>query len=164
MNLNDYTFDELIKLKNDIDSHLYSFSDGFLYLCKVRSYGRNWTERPLNVYSLQELCYRYNGDDGIVDVYTTNPDLNIHNYGNVYYIKSEKDYESWKNWDWLNKSIPNMEQEIEEWETRDEVPFSRRPMFAPMYDREMIDMYKKELAEFDMNFVHPVLLNYREEE
>ena len=89
MNLSDYTFEELVKLRNEIEDRLYSTSDGFLYICKVRSYGRNWNEQPNNTYVLNQLCYQYNGDDGIVDVYTTNPDLNLQNYGGVYYIKSD---------------------------------------------------------------------------
>ncbi len=164
MNLNDYSFDELVNLKNEIENHIYSTSDGFLYLCKVRSYGRNWIERPSNTYVLNELCNRYNGDDGIVDIYTTNPDLKIYNYGDVYYIKSEQDYNSWKDWDYLVKSIPVLEKELNEWDNRDNVHFSIRPKFAPIYTREMIDEYKIKLSEYDMSFIPPVSLSYQEEE
>lgn len=163
MNLNDYSFDELVKIKNEIENHIYSTSDGFLYLCNVRSYGRNWVERPSNTYVLSELCLSYDGYDGIVDVYTTNPNLDIHNYGDVYYIKSEEDYNAWKYWDDLVRSIPNMEKELDKWDNRDKVPFNERPMFSPIYTREMIDEYKKELAEYDMSFVHPVPLSHKEE-
>ena len=161
MNLSDYSFDELVKLKNEIESHLRSTPDGFLYICKVRSYGRNWIERHENSYSVNELCIRYDGEEGIVDVYTTNPDLNMYNYGNVFYIKSEEEYNAWGKWDYLTKSIPNMEKELEEWDNRDNVSFSRRPLFAPIFTRERIDEYKKELEEFDMSFTVPVLLEYR---
>ena len=164
MNLSDYTFEELVKLRNEIEDRLYSTSDGFLYLCKVRSYGRSWTERPSNTYVLNELCLRYDGDEGIVDVYTTNPDLNLQNYGNVYYVKSEEEYKVWKEWDYLTKSIPNMEKELEEWDNRDNVPFSRRPLFAPIFTRERIDEYKKELEEYDMSFTPPVPLVYKYED
>jgi hypothetical protein len=164
MNLSDYTFDELVKLKNEIESHLYSVSDGYLYLCNVRSYGRNWTERPLNTYSLSELCYGYNGDDGIVDVYSTNPDLNIDNYGDVYYIKSEEDYKAWKEWNYLTTQIPYMEKELEEWENRENVPFNIRPRFSPYFTREDIDEYKKQLIEYDMSFVAPVRIYVRNDE
>lgn len=155
MNLDNYTFDELIKLKNKIESRLYSISDGFLYICKVRSYGRNWIERPHNTYILEELCYRYNGDDGIVDVYTTNPNLKIRNYGEVCYIKSEEDYNSWKKWNDLTMSIPTMEKELEQWENRDNLPFNYRPI-EPYFTRDTLDRYKKQLAEYDMNFEKPV--------
>ena len=161
MNLSDYSFDELVKLKNEIESHLRSTPDGFLYICKVRSYGRNWIERHENSYSVNELCIRYDGEEGIVDVYTTNPDLNMYNYGNVFYIKSEEDYNSWKEWDYLTNNIPEMEKELEEWDDRDNVPFNRRPLFAPIFSREKIDEYKKELEEYDINFDIPVLLEYK---
>ena len=111
MNLSDYTFEELVKLRNEIEDRLYSASDGFLYLCKVRSYGRNWTERHENSYSVNELCIRYDGEEGIVDVYTTNPDLNMYNYGNVFFIKSEEDYNAWKKWDYLQLPILQIHQE-----------------------------------------------------
>ena len=75
MNLDTLTLQELVRLKNDIANRIYSYEDGFLYICKVRSYGRVWTETPKNIYEVQELCYHYDGDDGIVDVYTTNPNL-----------------------------------------------------------------------------------------
>ena len=161
MNLSDYTFDELVKLKNEIENYLHSTPDGFLYICKVRSYGRNWTERHNNSYSVNELCIRYDGEEGIVDVYTTNPDLNMYNYGNVFHIKSEEDYNSWKEWDYLTNSIPEMEKELEDWENRDNVPFKQRPLFAPIFSRERIDEYKKQLEEYNMSFTPPVFLEYK---
>ena len=164
MNLSDYSFDELVKLKNKIESHLRSTPDGFLYICKVRSYGRNWIERHENSYSVNELCIRYDGEEGIVDVYTTNPDLNMYNYGNVFYIKSEEDYNSWKEWDYLTNSIPEMEKELEDWENRDNVPFKQRPLFAPIFSRERIDEYKKQLEGYNMSFDKPVLLEYKYED
>jgi hypothetical protein len=164
MNLSDNTFDELVKLKNDIESYLRSTPDGFLYICKVRSYGRNWIERHENSYSVNELCIRYDGEEGIVDVYTTNPDLNMYNYGNVFYIKSEKDYNSWKEWDYLTNSIPEMEKELEEWENRDNVPFKQRPLFAPIFSSERIDEYKKQLEGYNMSFTPPVRLDYKYED
>ena len=164
MNLSDYSFDELVKLKNEIESHLRSTPDGFLYICKVRSYGRNWIERHENSYSVNELCIRYDGEEGIVDVYTTNPDLNMYNYGNVFYVKSEEDYNSWKEWDYLTNSIPEMEKELEDWENRDNVPFKQRPLFAPIFSRERIDEYKKQLEGYNMSFDKPVLLEYKYED
>jgi hypothetical protein len=163
MNLDNYTFDELVKLKDEVESRLYSISDGFLYICKVRSYGRNWIERPRNTHILKELCYRYNGDDGIVDVYTTNPNLNMYNYGDVYYIKSEEEYNLWKQWDYLTNSIPEMEKELEEWENRENLSYHLRPKFEPYFNRETIDSYKKQLAEYDMSFDKPQPLEYNHE-
>ena len=77
LDLTQYTIEELLTLKNEIENHVHSYSDGFVYICKVRSYGRNWNERVSNPYTLQDLCYRYDGYDGIVDIYSTNPDLSI---------------------------------------------------------------------------------------
>jgi hypothetical protein len=67
MNLSGYTIEQLVELKNEIKNRIYGYKDGYFYICNVRSYGRNWKENINNKYTLQELCYRYNGDDGIVD-------------------------------------------------------------------------------------------------
>lgn len=158
MNLENYTFEQLVELKNTVDSMIYSYKDGYLYLCEVRSYGRNWVERPTNINTLTELCNQYDGYDGIVDVYTTNPNLDIHNYGDVKYIKSEEDYERWYRWNFIKNMIPRIEEELKDWEERDNVPFSRRPLFAPIYTWEDVKNYKKELEEYDMTFEPPVSL------
>lgn len=161
MNLSDYTFGELVKLKNEIESYLRSTPDGFLYICKVRSYGRNWIERHENSYSVNELCIRYDGEEGIVDVYTTNPDLNMYNYGNVFYIKSEEDYNAWKEWDYLTNSIPEMEKELEEWENRENLSFHLQPKFKPYFTRETLNRYMEKLEKYDMSFTPPVRLEYK---
>ena len=59
MNLSDYTFDQLIELKNEVNSLINSFEDGYFYICDVRSYGRQWKENHVNPHTLQELCYQY---------------------------------------------------------------------------------------------------------
>jgi hypothetical protein len=157
------TIKELVELKDKISDYIYNHSDGFLYICNVRYYGRNWKEHVHNTYTLQELCYRYNGDDGIVDVYSTNPNLaHIQNYGDVMYIVSQDDYDEWKKYTYLTNSIPQREKELDEWDNRDNVPFSNRPFFAPYYSREDIAESKKELDEFDMSFVPPK--SYRDKE
>jgi hypothetical protein len=54
---------------------------------------------------------------------------------------------------------------LEEWENRDNVPFSRRPLFAPIYSVETIEEYKKEMSELEGAFVQPVNLGrYLDEE
>lgn len=63
MNLSEYTFEQLVKLRDKIADHLISFKDGFVYICNVRSYDRHWVQRPSNAYSVSELCYQYNGED-----------------------------------------------------------------------------------------------------
>ena len=76
MDLTNYTIEELITLNHEIMNRISNHEDGYLYICKVRSYGRNWVESDIkNKYTLQDLLYKYDGEDGIVDVYSTNPDL-----------------------------------------------------------------------------------------
>ena len=87
---------ELAELRDTISNMISSYDDGYLYICKVRSYGRNWTENHIkNVYALEELCREYDGENGIVDVYTTNPNVSIYNYGALMYIESQEDYDNW---------------------------------------------------------------------
>lgn len=157
LDLTQYTIEELITLKNKIDDHIYSYVDGFTYICNVRSYGRTWTERVSNTHILQKLSDRYNGNDGIVDIYSTNPDLSIENYGDVMYIVSEDDYTKWKEYEFRKNMIPKISKELDEWDNRDNVSFKSRPMFSPMYSRENLAQMEKELAEFDMSFIPPVL-------
>ena len=166
MNLNNYTISELVNLKNEIENRIYSFEDGFFYICNVRSYGRNWKERKGNPYSLQELCYQYYGDNGIVDVYTNNPDLSIDNYGDVMYVPTEDDYLNWKEYSYLKSNIPQFEKELIEWDNRENLPFASRPRFAPIYTQENIEAYKQEMLELEGTFVEPVSLikKYSEEE
>jgi hypothetical protein len=156
MNLDNYTFDQLIELKNEVNSRINSFEDGYFYICDVRSYGRNWKENHVNPHTVQELCYQYNGDEGIVDVYTNNPNLNIDNYGNVMYVPTKEDLEKWKNYRFIETHIPGWEKELVEWENRDNVPFSHRPLFAPIYSAETIEQYKEEMSELEGTFVKPV--------
>ena len=157
MNLDNYTFDELIKLKNEVNFRINSFEDGYFYICNVRSYGRNWKDKSIkNPHTLQELCYQYFGEDGIVDVYSNNPDLSgIDNYGCLKFIPSVEDHKKWKEYMYLKNSIPRHEQELKVWEERENVPFRQRPSFAPFYTREDIDGQKLKLENFDMNFVEP---------
>ena len=156
MTLTQYTIEELIALKSEIENRISSYVDGYLYICNVRSYGRSWTERVNNVHELRDLCYRYDGYDGIVDIYSTNPELSIENYGDVMYIVSEDDYNRWKEYESRKNMIPNISKELDEWDNRDNVPFNTRPMFSPIYSRENLAEMEKELAEFDMSFVPPV--------
>jgi hypothetical protein len=56
----------------------------------------------------------------------------------------------------LKRQIPNIEKELEEWENRDNVPFNRRPLFAPIYSVDTVEEYKKEMSELEGTFVKPV--------
>jgi hypothetical protein len=156
MNLDNYTFDELIELKNKVNFKIYSFEDGYFYICDVRSYGRNWKEDHINPHTVQELCYQYNGDEGIVNVYTNNPDLKINNYGDIKFVPTKEDLDKWKIYRFIETHIPEWEKELEEWENRDNVPFNRRPLFSPIYSSEAIEESKKEMSELEGTFVEPI--------
>lgn len=158
MNLSGYTIEQLIELKNTIESMIYSYSDGYEYICKVRSYGRNWVERPKNTYEVQNLCYRYNGEDGIVDIYTTNPDLRVENYGENFYIESVEDYKKWKYLHDFEYLIKDVEEKITKWEDRENVPFKYRPLFEPIWTREELNEKKMEFDNMDKNFKEPKLI------
>ena len=156
LDLSKYTLEEIVSFRDKCTSYINYHMDGYLYICKVRSYGRNWNEQVGNEFTLQELCYRYFGDDGVVDVYSTNPNLShIENYGDLMYIESQEDYDRWYYHAYLTKQIIDIEEELDEWDNRDNVPFSQRPYFEPIYSREDLDGMKKKLAEFDMSFVPP---------
>lgn len=156
IDLSKYTLEELEGLKNNINNYIHSYQDGYLYICKVRSYGRNWTVFVGNHISLQNLCDEYDGENGVIDVYSNNPNLsNISNYGKVKYIKSQEDYEKWYNYETLKDFIPTMEKDLDNWENRSTMSFNDRPMFSPGITREELDKFKKELADYDMSFTPP---------
>jgi hypothetical protein len=156
MELSNLSFEELIELKDRVNSAIYSYKDGYVYICEVRSYGRNWTENVSNIHELEELCYRYDGQDGIVDVYSTNPNLgNTYNYGNLMYIESVEDYENWKGYEQLKRLVPQIKEELDKWDNRDNVPFNQRPLFSPVYTRGELAEYELKLGVYDMSFVPP---------
>lgn len=160
--------DGLVELRNEINQLIQDYKDGYFYICEVRSYGRNWKESDIyNIKTLQDLCYEYYGDDGIVDVYSNNPDLSgLDNYGDVMFVPTKEDLAKWKDYRYLKNSIPRYEEELDAWENRDNVPFKQRPYFAPTYSREEVENMKKRLENFDMSFVAPVRVNrvYDDEE
>ena len=156
MELSNLSFEELVELRNKVDGMVRSYEDGYLYICKVRSYGRNWTENVNNTFELEQLCYQYDGQDGIVDVYSTNPNLKgVHNYGNLMYIESQEDYDNWCGYKQLERLIPEIKKELDTWDNRDDVPFMHRPTFKPMYTRGDLAEYELQLGVYDMSFVPP---------
>jgi hypothetical protein len=156
MNLQKHTIEELVSMKNEIECYINDYEDGFTYICKVRSYGSNWTERVTNSHSLQELSWKYAGQDGIIDIYSTNPDLShIDNYGDTMFIVSEFDYNKWDEYKTLKNHIAMVNDELTKWETKDDLPFYSRPMFAPYYTREELAELEKSLEGFDMSFSFP---------
>lgn len=157
--LSKLTLDELVELRSKADSLIRDYSDGHVYICKVRSYGRVWTEKGIkNLKSLQDLCYEYGGDEGIVDIYTTNADLGegFYNYGDTMIIKSEEDYEKWSRHDMSKSIIERAERDLVEWAEDQERPFShRRSHFAPIYTQEDIDEMKREFESIPTDFSAP---------
>jgi hypothetical protein len=69
---------------SDLRSQLYEHNDGFVYLTCLRCYGSVNYQTYTNKFLVQELCDEYYGDNGIVDVYTTNPSHDISTYGDVH--------------------------------------------------------------------------------
>lgn len=152
MDFTKYSVEELRELQNSIGHYLHDMNDGFIYICEIRSYGNRWKNVLTNELSVNDLCIEYDGYDGIVDVYTTNPDAKISNYGEVNYIKSVEDYDKWKESKSLMDLIKSTEQELKKWEDRDNVPFHLRPSFAPVYTQKEIDVLKNKLetiGEYD---------------
>jgi len=47
--------------------------DGYVYVTALMCYGARYFENHKNFVSVQLLCDEYHGDNGIVNVYTTNP-------------------------------------------------------------------------------------------
>lgn len=162
--LKNLSIDELQEARNIASNLIYAHEDGFLYECYVRSYGRNWREKHANPVTVQELCYRYGGDDGIVDIYTNNPDLQVDNYGDNLYFPTIEDAENWRTHRYLTNTIPDWKAEIAAWENRDSVPFNQRPLFSPYMTTEAIAEREAELETLTQKLVQPVRLGYTYEE
>jgi hypothetical protein len=158
-----YSVEELRELENSISHYIYTREDGFKYICEIRSYGRNWKQVLTNEVAVNDMCREYDGEDGIVDVYTTNPDAKIQNYGEVNYIKSVEDYEKWKKSNSLMDLIKSAEKKLKEWEGRENVPFHSRPSFTPMWTQEDILGWRNELETLEWTYEEPVLLNKDED-
>jgi hypothetical protein len=54
-----------------------------MYFTQLRRYGLIYWENHKNEFSVNKLCNEYDGEHGIVDVYTNNPNHEIHSYGSV---------------------------------------------------------------------------------
>ena len=76
-------YEDAQSLVNEIRHRISKTSDGFIYLACVRCYGSIQWNTFINQFLAQELCDEYNGDDGIVDIYTNNPNNTINSYGDV---------------------------------------------------------------------------------
>lgn len=160
MNLEKLTMNQLISLRNKIDGIIHSYEDGYIYICSVRCYGSVWEDRPSSLYSLRELCDSYYGDNGIVDVYTNNPNLEFpeiefRNYGDVMFIESEQDYREWTKHNKSKRLIDDVTKQLDQWDDRDNLPFNYRPSFAPQWTREDLNEWVTEFKSKDWDFVAP---------
>jgi hypothetical protein len=68
---------------NKLYQEILDTSDGFIYMTCLRCYGSIRWQHHNNEFSVQDLCNEYYGDNGIVDVYTNNPNHKIDSYGSV---------------------------------------------------------------------------------
>jgi hypothetical protein len=68
---------------NKLYQEILNTSDGFLYVTCLRCYGSLSWQTHNNEFSVQDLCNEFYGDNGIVDVYTNNPNHEIQSYGDV---------------------------------------------------------------------------------
>jgi len=163
IDLANYTIDQLVELQSKVNNLITDYSDGHIYICKVRSYGRNWNENWIkNTKTLQDLCYEYSGEDGIVDVFTTNKDLGegFSNYGDTMFIKSLEDYEKWSKYTSASNYIESAEKDLIEYAEDQEKPFNqRRSYFGPTCTQEDIDQMKEELKALPTDFEEPVSIN-----
>lgn len=68
---------------NNIRQQIRTIADGFTYVVCILSYGsKTWNTDYPNTFFLQELCYDYgSGEDGLVHIYTNNPNLELDHYG-----------------------------------------------------------------------------------
>jgi len=160
MDLTKLSIDELVSLRNKIEGLIYSHDDGYLYICSVRQFGSVWEERPKSLHSLRELCGEYNGDNGIVDVYTNNPNLRFpemefYNYGDVMYIRSEGDYRQWIEYTKRKNLIEDVTKRLDEWDESKNLPFKYRPYFAPFWTREEVSEWVTEFENTNWDFTPP---------
>jgi len=159
-----HSVEKLRELQNKISHYIHTREDGFIYICECRSYGRNWKQTLFNEFAVNDLCADYDGYDGIVDVYTTNPDANISNYGEVNYIKSEDQYCKWKQSETLISQIKSAEDKLAKWNDRDNVPFHSRPTFAPMWTEQDILGWRNELELLEWDYEEPTSINKKDED
>jgi hypothetical protein len=160
MDLTKLTMYELISLRNEIEELIHSYEDGYIYICSIRQFGSVWEERPKSLHSLRELCDSYNGDNGIVDVYTNNPNLEFpemefYNYGDVMYIKTEHDYRQWVEHSKRKYLIEDVTERLDEWDEKKDLPLMRRPSFPPFWKREDVNEWIEEFENTKWDFVEP---------
>ena len=151
MKLDNMSLESLTMLRNSIDDAIYSRKDGYFYICRVRSFGRVWENNNIyNTFTLQELCDEYSGDNGIVDVYSNNPDLDVVNYAGVtMFIPTIEDYNKWKEYTTISNEIKHYEREL-----NGSDGYNRFTTIE--YIEKQIKDLKEQLDNMHMDFVYPV--------
>ena len=74
-----------------IENQIRQTSDGFKYLTQTRCWGSIRWESHNNAFAANQEVEQYNGDNGIVDLYTNNPNHDIENYSGSVILMSEED-------------------------------------------------------------------------
>jgi hypothetical protein len=148
MDISKLPIEELLSLKEKINSHINNFDDGYVYICEVFPHGNSWVAEGItNKYVLQELCNEYNDEGGFVNVYSTNPNLDgLKNNGKTLFIASVEDYKKWSNWMRLKVRFDYVDDIVKRYGNN---------LHKPITEEEVV-RYKKELEECDMHFIHPV--------
>lgn len=152
--LKNLTIEELNEVRSITDNLIYNYDDGFKYECKIFSYGKTYTLNLNNSYSVQNLCNKYDALVGIVDIYTTNPNLNLYNYGDTYYFPTLEDAEKWRYYQYIKSNIENWKNELKKWE-------ENQTSFEPRYTKEDIKTYEKQIIGYEEEMVKPIKLEYK---
>ena len=159
MDFTKYSVEELRELQNRIGGYLQNREDGFIYICEVRSYGSKWKNTLTNELAVNDLCEDYNGQDGIVNVYTSNPDAKITNYGgDIMLIKSKDEYDKWLLGTEMANEISTAEHRLKIWEERHNMPYGMKPTFPPHYTKDDISEMKKGLKKIG-GYEKPIPMN-----
>ena len=154
INLDNMSLESLTMLRNTIDDAIHSRKDGYFYICRVRSFGRVWENNHIhNTFVLQELCDEYSGDNGIVDVYSNNPDLDVQNYaGETMFIPTIEDYNKWKEYTTITNEIKCYERDLNGGNSYNTVT-------TIDFIKSQVEVLKEQLDSMDNNFVSPVSYN-----
>ena len=83
-------YEQAQKRVSELYSQICNHSDGYVYLSCLRCYGSLTWDNHVNQFTVQRLCDEYYGDNGIVDVYTNNPNHSISTYGDVRVMSLEE--------------------------------------------------------------------------
>ena len=152
--LDNMSLESLTMLRNSIDNIIHSRKDGYFYICRVRSFGRVWENNHIhNTFVLQELCDEYSGDNGIVDVYSNNPDLDIQNYaGENMFIPTIEDYNKWKEYTTITNDIKYCERKLNGSD-------GYNTFTTIEYIEKQIKDLRERLDNIHMDFVSPVSYN-----